>query len=53
MPRRCGHLFLSEEVLSWKEFSKVDERLKFVTRLLKGKEASVLCREFGTSRNAG
>jgi putative transposase len=31
----------------------MDERLRFVARLLEGEEMSFLCREFGTSRKTG
>ncbi len=39
--------------MPWKECSKVEERLKFVARLLEGQEMSSLCREFGISRKIG
>lgn len=39
--------------MPWKECSKVEERLKFVARLLEGHEMSSLCREFGISRKTG
>jgi hypothetical protein len=32
--------------MPWQECSKVDERLKFVARLLEGEKMAVLCREF-------
>jgi len=39
--------------MPWKEQSVMDERLKFVGRLLEGEEMSHLCREFGISRPTG
>ena len=39
--------------MPWKECSVMDERLKFVARLLEGEEMSSLCREFGISRKTG
>ena len=36
--------------MPWKECSVVEERLRFVARLLEGEEMSFLCREFGISR---
>jgi transposase InsO family protein len=37
----------------WKERSIVEERMRFVSRLLEGEEMSFLCREFGISRKTG
>jgi hypothetical protein len=37
--------------MPWKESSVMDERLRFVGRLLDGEQMSLLCREFGISRN--
>ena len=37
----------------WKECSVMEERLKFVARLLEGEDLSYLCREFGISRKTG
>ena len=37
----------------WKESNKMDERLKFVARLLEGEKMAGLCREFGISRKTG
>ena len=31
----------------WKECNAMDERLKFVARLLDGEKMAVMCREFG------
>jgi transposase InsO family protein len=39
--------------MPWKESSVVEERLRFVARLLEGEEMSQLCREFGISRKTG
>lgn len=39
--------------MSWKECSIMDERLKFISRLLDGERMSDLCREFGISRKTG
>ena len=39
--------------MPWKESSVMDERLRFVARLLEGEEMSHVCREFGISRKTG
>ena len=39
--------------MPWKECKPMDERLKFVARLLDGERMSALCREFGISRPTG
>jgi transposase InsO family protein len=39
--------------MPWKESSVMDERLRFVARLLEGEQMSRLCREFGISRKTG
>lgn len=39
--------------MPWKECNQVDERLKFVARLLDGEKMSHLCEEFGISRKTG
>lgn len=39
--------------MPWKESAIVDERLKFVGRLLVGEKMAELCREFGISRKTG
>jgi putative transposase len=39
--------------MPWQECSKVDERLRFVARLLEGEKMSVVCREFDISRKTG
>jgi putative transposase len=39
--------------MPWKECHAVDERLRFVARLLDGEKMAVLCVEFGISRKTG
>lgn len=39
--------------MPWKECSVMDERLRFVARLLEGEQMSHMCREFGISRKTG
>jgi transposase len=39
--------------MPWKECSVMDERLRFVARLLDGEAMSDVCREFGISRKTG
>lgn len=39
--------------MPWKECSIMDDRLRFVGRLLDGEEMSQICREFGISRKTG
>jgi transposase InsO family protein len=39
--------------MPWKECSVMDERLRFVAKLLDGEAMSDLCREFGISRKTG
>jgi len=39
--------------MPWKECNAMDERLKFVARLLDGEKMAALCREFGISRPTG
>ena len=39
--------------MPWKESSVMEERLRFVARLLDGEGMSELCREFGISRKTG
>jgi len=39
--------------MPWKESSVMEERLRFVARLLEGEQMSDMCREFGISRKAG
>jgi putative transposase len=37
----------------WKECNQMDERLKFIARLLDGEKMAVACRQFGISRKTG
>ncbi len=39
--------------MPWKECSHMDEKLRFVARLLEGEQMAVVCREFGISRKTG
>ena len=39
--------------MPWKECNTVEERLRFIARLLEGEKMSPLCREFGISRVTG
>ena len=39
--------------MPWKECSVMDERLRFVGRLLDGETMTELCRQFGISRKTG
>ncbi|GGE89555.1 hypothetical protein GCM10007285_16280 [Stappia taiwanensis] len=39
--------------MPWQEVSKVEERLRFIARLLAGEGMSAVCREFGISRKTG
>ena len=39
--------------MPWKECSAMEERLRFVARLLEGEGMSEVCREFGISRKTG
>lgn len=39
--------------MPWKETSVMDERIKFIGRLLSGEKMASLCREFGISRMTG
>ena len=39
--------------MPWKECKPMDERLKFIARLLEGEQMAPLCREFGISRVTG
>ena len=38
--------------MPWRECSKMDERLRFVARLLEGEKMAELCREFDISRGS-
>jgi hypothetical protein len=39
--------------MPWKECRVVDDRLRFVGRMLDGEKMAPLCREFGISRKTG
>ena len=39
--------------MPWKESVVMDEKMKFISRLLQGEKMAVLCREFGISRKTG
>ena len=39
--------------MPWKEYNAMDERLRFVARLLDGEKMTPLCRSFGISRKTG
>lgn len=39
--------------MPWKECSVMDEKLKFIARLLDGEKMAGVCREFGISRKTG
>ena len=39
--------------MPWKECKRMDERLKFIARLLDREKMAPLCREFGISRVTG
>jgi transposase InsO family protein len=39
--------------MPWKECNRMDERLRFIARLLDGEKMAVVCREFGISRKTG
>src|ERR1700730_3351629 len=45
--------FPGEAWMPWKECSMMDERLRFVARLLDGEAMSEVCRAFGISRKTG
>lgn len=39
--------------MPWRECNRMNERLRFVARLLDGEKMAVVCRDFGISRNTG
>src|SRR6202051_2097770 len=45
--------FARRAKVPWRECNPMDERLKFIARLLDGEKMAVLCREFGISRKTG
>ena len=53
-----GHIadtfgLLQETQMPWQECRKMDERLRFIARLLDGERMAGLCREFDISRQTG
>ncbi len=44
---------LGRAQMPWKECKPMDERLKFIARLLEGEKMAPVCREFGISRVTG
>ena len=40
-------------VMPWKECKPIDERLKFIARLLDGEKMAAVCRDFHVSRKTG
>src|ERR1700720_2766217 len=45
--------FARRAKVPWKECNQMDERLKFIARLLDGEKMAGLCRQFGISRKTG
>src|SRR5215471_19765455 len=45
--------FARRAKVPWKECNQMDERLKFIARLLDGEKMAVVCRLFGISRKTG
>src|SRR6266699_1152542 len=45
--------FARRAKVPWKECNQMDERLKFIARLLDGEKMAVLCRQFAISRKTG
>jgi transposase len=39
--------------MPWKECKPMDERIRFIARLLEGEKMALLCRDFGISRVTG
>jgi putative transposase len=39
--------------MPWKECNQMDERLKFIARLLDGEKVAAVCRDFNVSRKTG
>ena len=46
-------MHLGHAQMPWKECKSMDERLRFIARLLEGKKMARHCREFGISRVTG
>ena len=42
--------FAGESKMPWKECNQMDERLKFIARLLDGEKMAAVCRDFNVSR---
>ena len=42
-----------EKLIPWRECSVMDEKLKFIARLIDGETMTEVCREFGISRKTG
>ena len=45
--------FAGERKMPWRECNQMDERLKFIARLLDGEQMAAVCREFNVSRKTG
>src|SRR5215813_3348720 len=45
--------FAGERKMPWKECNQMDERLKFIARLLNGEKMAAVCRDFNVSRKTG
>src|SRR5262252_5274507 len=45
--------FAEERKMPWKECNQMDERLKFIARLLDGEKMAAVCRDFNVSRKTG
>jgi len=41
--------FAEERKMPWKECNQMDERLKFIARLLDGEKMAAVCRDFNVS----
>lgn len=39
--------------MPWNECNRMDERVKFVARLLDGEKMTAVCKDFGISRKTG
>ena len=46
-------VFLRRVQMPWKESSVMDERLRFLARILDGEQMTEVCRDFGISRKTG
>src|SRR6195256_4059630 len=45
--------FCEESKMPWQECNQMDERLKFIARLLDGEKMAAVCRDFSISRKTG